>query len=210
MTSGTQENLWTAKQAYIMGVICLALGITVGFLARGPAAVQAGVPAVAAARAASRPAAPSLPDRSPSSSPMQAASAQAANPVLERLKADPKNFKLLVQAGEMFYHHGAYAEAAGYYQRALAVEDRFEVRNQYASALFYQGDADGALQQYAQVLRTHPGNDVALFNAGMVKLQAKNDPKGAVELWEKLLQSNPKHPQRQRVRQLIERAARQG
>ena len=137
---------------------------------------------------------------------MKAASAQAALPVLERLKSNPRNFKLLVEAGEMYYHHGTYAEAAAYYRRALAVQDNLAVRNQYASALFYQGDADAALRQYGKVLKASPTNDIALFNSGMIKFKAKNDAKGAIELWQKLLEAYPNHPQRERVHKMIEQA----
>jgi cytochrome c-type biogenesis protein CcmH/NrfG len=213
MTTTTPATSWTSKQAYLVILICLAAGLVVGFLMRGSAAVVSTTsPAVAAPVTAPvtapEPMAPPLTNPQPSSAEMKVASSRAATPVLEQLKADPKNFKLLIQAGEMYYHHGAYIEAAGYYQRALTVQDNLQVRNQYASALFYNDDADGALEQYAKVLNRDPSNDVALFNAGMVRFKAKKDSKGAVELWEKLLKANPSHPQRERVQKMIERASR--
>jgi len=48
----------------------------------------------------------------------------------DQLKKNPKDFTLLVQAGEMYYHHGAFTDAATYYKRALAVKDNPLVRNQ--------------------------------------------------------------------------------
>lgn len=208
MTSAATS--WTAKQAYVMAILCLLAGIVLGYLVHGPAvAAPEQNAAVARPPVASAPASVALPVSNQQAAPaeMEAAGTQAATPVLERLKSNPKDFKLLVTAGEMYYRHGDYADAAGYYVRALAVQDNFAVRNQYASALFYQGDADGALQQYAKVLKTHPTNDVALFNSGMIKFTAKRNAKGAIELWQKLLQAYPNHPQRDRVQKMIERAS---
>lgn len=201
---------WTAKQAYGMAILCLVVGIVLGYLVHGPvAAAPQQNAAVATSPVAPAPALIAPPESNPQpiSAEMKAASTQAATPVLERLRSNPKDFKLLVVAGEMYYHHGAYAEAARYYVRALAVQDNIAVRNQYASALFYQGDADGALRQYAKVLKTNPTNDVALFNSGMIKFTAKNDAKDAVEFWQKLLQAYPNHPQRDRVQKMIDRAS---
>lgn len=214
MASATEQPRWTATQAYAMAAICLGIGLVVGFLVRGPAGVaprNAGAdPMVSgAAMATTTPGVAAPPPSSPQSSAaeMKAASAQAASTVLERLKSDPKDFKLLVEAGEMYYHHAAYAEAAAYYERALAVQSNVAVRNQYASALYYQGDADRALQEYAKVLRSSPTNDIALFNSGMIKLTTKHDGKAAVAYWQKLLQAYPNHPQRERVQAMIERAS---
>ncbi len=53
----------------------------------------------------------------------------------------------------------------------------------------------------------HPGT---LFNLGIVKWQGKKDPKGAVVVWEKLLQTNQEYPQKDQVQMLIERAKMHG
>ena len=60
-----------------------------------------------------------------------------------------------------------------------------------ASCLFYQGDADGAINQLQQSLHYDPKDANSLFNLGMIRLQAKNDPGGAVTAWQQLLKLNP-------------------
>ena len=140
---------------------------------------------------------------------MKEASAKAAGTVLERLKSNPKNFELLVAAGEMYFNHKSYPEAAAYYERALDVKDQAAVRNRYASTLFYAGDADGALKQYAKVLEKDPRNDIALFNQGMIRLKAKNDRTGAIDSWTKLLAAFPNHPHRDQVQKMIDDASKQ-
>ena len=53
----------------------------------------------------------------------------------------------------------------------------------------------------------HPGT---LFNLGVVEWQGKKDPKTAVVIWEKLLQTNPDYAQKDQVQMLIERAKMHG
>lgn len=207
MSLDTQTNSWTAKQAYGLAIVCLLVGILAGYLAHTP---KSTLPGAAVAAPATESATPAVAlNANPSPEDMKTASSQAAMPVLERLKSDPKNFDLLIAAGEMYYHHRAFTEAGSYYERALAVKDDVAVRNQYASALFYEGKADAALEQYATVLKKSPTNDVALFNSGMIRLKSKNDAKGAIAFWEKLLKTSPNHPQRDQVKKMIEKASQQ-
>ena len=217
MNPNTSSNSWTVKQAAITAAFCFAVGIAIGYVAHGPNVARASAPVpVAVATPSEMPAmpapeamAPPISNPNPSPEQLKAASKQAAGSLEEQLKAKPKDFKLLVQAGEMYYHHGSFAEAASYYKRALDVEDNPLVRNQYASTLYYQGNADGALQQYGKVLAKNPKNEVALFNTGMIRLKAKKDPKGAIDSWQTLLKDYPNHPQKARVQSLIEQASKE-
>ena len=215
MESTSQSKVWTAKQATIVATFCFLIGLPIGYLANAPAVAKANAPApTALAMPAAQPAqpeaiAPPISSENVTPEQLQAASKQAAVPLEEQLKKNPKDFKLLVQAGEMYYHHGAYAEAGAYYKRALAVKDEVVVRNQYASTLFYQGDADGALQQYAKVLEKNPKNEIALFNTGMIRYKSKKDFDGAIKSWQTLLKDYPNHPQRDKVQSLIDKASKE-
>jgi tetratricopeptide (TPR) repeat protein len=72
-----------------------------------------------------------------------------------------------------------------------------------ASAEVYSGKPDAAIDNLNQALRLDPTFADALFNLGMVKWRAKGDNKGAIACWEKLLKTNPNHPNLDVVRQLI-------
>ena len=211
MDSKPQSTLWTVKQATITASICFVVGVAMGYIGHGPNVVRANAPApVAISTPAAAPGpeatAPPISNPNPSPEQLRAASKQAAMPLQEQLKKNPKDFTLLVQAGEMYYHHGAYADAASFYKRALEVKDNPAVRNQYASTLFYQGDADGALKQYSLVLDKDSKNEIALFNTGVIRLKSKNDAKGAIESWQTLLKDYPNHPKRAQVQSLIDQA----
>ena len=53
------------------------------------------------------------------------------------------------------------------------------MRTDMATAMWYSGDADGAIKQYEQSLKFQPTHAQTLFNMGIVKWQGKKDGKGA-------------------------------
>lgn len=132
---------------------------------------------------------------------------KAASEVLKQLKSDPDNFDLLRKAGNVYMYSRVFSGAISYYKRALAIHNDSGVRNNYANALFYSGDADAALQQYAEILKSNPSDDNALFNRGMVLWEGKNDPKDAIQSWEKLLKIYPNHPRKAHIEEMIEHAS---
>lgn len=183
---------WRTPQVYAMAAICLAIGLILGYLFRGSASApvptsQAQLPA-AATSADSHPQVPSLED-------MKHMADKKAEPLLSKLKSDPNNSDLLNQIGTLYKATHQFKEAAGYFQRAVDADPRnVAARTDLASCLFYEGDADGAIQQLQQSLRYDPKDANSLFNLGMIRLQAKHDPGGAVAAWQQLLKLNPKLP----------------
>ncbi len=115
-----------------------------------------------------------------------------AQPLLAKLKTDPKNSKLLIQVAGIYESTHQFKDAAGYYQKALqATPKDVVVRTEMASCLYYSGDVDGAISQLQQALQYDPKNPNSLFNLGMIKLQGKQDTQGALAAWHELLKSNP-------------------
>jgi tetratricopeptide (TPR) repeat protein len=70
--------------------------------------------------------------------------------------------------------------------------------------MWYSGDADGAIKQYEQSLKFQPTHAQTLFNMGIVKWQGKKDGKGAIQVWEELLATNPNYSERPKVKQLLD------
>ena len=115
-----------------------------------------------------------------------------AQPLQEKLKKEPKNADLLAQIGHIYQSTHQFKDAAGYYERSLEINPKnVDIRNEAASCLYYNGDVDGALQQLDQSLKNDPKNANALFNLGMIRWRGKNDTKGAVTAWQRLLKANP-------------------
>ncbi|HUM07163.1 MAG TPA: tetratricopeptide repeat protein [Terriglobales bacterium] len=190
-TEASEQNAsagtWSAKQVYTMSVLCLVVGIAVGYLFRGS---QSTVPASDTKAAMAQKA--TAPSPMPSLADMKHMADTKAQPLLEKLKSDPNNTDVLFQVGNIYKATHQFKEAVTYYDRALQVAPKnVAIRTELASCMYYTGDVDGALGQLQQCLRDDPKDANSLFNLGLIKWQAKKDANGALASWHKLLQSNP-------------------
>jgi cytochrome c-type biogenesis protein CcmH/NrfG len=210
-TNGTPVKQWTVKQAAILAVLCLIVGIAGGWAIRGPQ--DSGVTGIGKARAvtpvngdASNPA-PNL------SNPVRLknmADAQAA-PVLDKLRSDPSNPALLASVGNIYYDAQQYPIAVDYYGRALKVRPSdAAIRTDMGTAFWYIGNADSAIAEFKKALIYSPNNPNTLYNLGLVESQGKKNNVDAVADWEKLLSANPNYEGKDRVNQMIAEAKKQG
>jgi cytochrome c-type biogenesis protein CcmH/NrfG len=207
---------FTTAQAYTLAVITLAIGIAMGYFARGSASTPANDTAQAAAPAAMGNTAMGAAQLPGIGSPQQQgvsveALNKAAEPLLTQLKQNPNDFDTLAKVGNLYYDGQAYPQAIEYYEKALAVQPgNPDVRTDLGTAYWYTGNADKAIASFNKALELRPTHPGTLFNLGIVEWQGKNDPKAAVKAWEKLLASNPDYPQKDQVQSLIERAKMHG
>ena len=146
-----------------MAVISLVVGLAIGYLFRGSQS-----PAVPAQPAASaQPAAPAggMGGQMPTLDQMKQMADTKAAPLLEKLKGDPNNKDLLIQAGNLYEATHQFKEAAAYYDKALQIDPKnVPIRTQMASCLYYNGDVDGAISQLQQALHYDPKDVNSLFN----------------------------------------------
>lgn len=193
------SGYWTSTQSYVLATITLVVGLTVGYLVRGsegPSASAANTTSTASGFTGSEgftqpKAAPEL-------------TAKAIEPLLNELKARPKDPQLLSRIGNTYYDNQEYPKAIEYYEKSLAIKpDDVNIRTDMGTAIWYTGDADRALKEYDRSLIYQPNHPNTLFNIGIVKWHGKKDTKGAFDAWNKLLQ-DPTYPDRQRVMQLIQ------
>jgi cytochrome c-type biogenesis protein CcmH/NrfG len=206
-TQPTAESAWQSKQVYAMAVICLIVGLAIGYMFRGSESTA--VPAQLRANAPLTAPAASLSGRGPSLEEMKQMADQKAAPLLEKLNSDPNNSRLLVQVGDIYKASHQFKEAVGYYDKALNVDPKnVPLRTEMASCMYYSGDIDGAIRQLQQTLRYDPKDANSLFNLGMIRWQGKQDAKGALAAWQELLKSNPQlsADRKARVQKLIAEA----
>jgi cytochrome c-type biogenesis protein CcmH/NrfG len=124
----------------------------------------------------------------------------------DKIKQNPKDFDSIVELGNMNFDQKNYDDAINMYKKALAVRpDALNVRTDMGTAMFYLNRYDDAIATFQEVLKTDPNNAQALFNLGVAMLHGKNDPKRALEYWQKLVETNPNHPQAEFVRQQIQK-----
>ena len=202
-TNSPTTGRWTNTQAVALAVVSLLVGTGGGYLIR-QSQLRSKAPTAAALSTPSATNAPSMP-----LSPAQlndVANTQAAAK-LEQLKADPTNTALLIDLGNIYYDSKQYPAAIDYYKRALVLQpDNASVRTDFATAIWYSGDADTAISEFNKALTYEPSKPDTLFNLGVVKWQGKHDGPGAIAVWQKLLQTNPSYENREAVLQLIAQA----
>ena len=189
-TQPSAESVWQAKQVYAMAVICLVVGLAIGYLFRGSQSPAAPVQPAANAQ----PSAPAgaMGGHRPGLEEMKQMADKKAAPLVEKLKGDPNNSDLLIQVGNIYKATHQFKEAAAYYDKALQVDPKnVGIRTEMASCLYYNGDVEGAISQLQQSLHDSPNDANSLFNLGMIKWQGKQDKQGALAAWQHLLKSNP-------------------
>ncbi len=185
---------WKAPQVYAMSSVCLVLGLLLGYLFRdsgsspGPVAqsvtAQPGFMHPASTGAVAQP--------TPTLARMKHMADKQAEPLLAKLKDDPKNASLLNQIGTIYRSTHQFKEAASYYEKALQIAPKnVAARTDMASCLYYEGDVDGALAQLQKSLQYEPKDANTLFNLGMIRWQGKKNATGAVAAWNELLRWNP-------------------
>ena len=201
-TNSTGSVSWTGTQAYVLAAFCLLIGVALGYLFRGSASTAAAQASAATSAQQESGFHPQQPDPN-----ARAALAQAAAPLLEAVNKDPNDFDSLVKLGNLFYDGQQFPNAIQYYERALAIHpDNPDVRTDMGTAYWYTGNTEKALAAMQTSLKYRPAHPQTLFNLGWVRWQGKQDPKGAIEAWQELLQANPDYPQRQQVEQYIAKA----
>jgi cytochrome c-type biogenesis protein CcmH/NrfG len=197
VTTGTSDAGWDPKQVYALAVVCLLIGLAVGYLFRGSRSPAAPVAATQSVVAPGAPAGMGVQNPMGANQPvtldqLKQMADKRAEPLLAKLKDDPKNADLLVQLGNTYYATHQFKEAADYYKRSLEVKPKdVVIRTQMASCLYYSGDVDGALQQLAQATNDDPKDANSLFNLGMIRWRDKKDANGALAAWAQLLKTNP-------------------
>jgi tetratricopeptide (TPR) repeat protein len=204
--NGPGAGQWTSTQAYVLSVICLLLGVAVGYLVRGSASSN-NTATEARAAATESLSSPGGGVQQPTVEQLRQMADTQAQPLLKQLESDPKNSVLLYQIGNLYYDAQQYPEAVKYYDNSLKIDPKAtDVRTDMATAYHLMGQPDRAIQEYDAVLKIDGKHANALFNEGMVKWQDKMDFSGAIALWKRLLEVHPDYAQRDRVEKLIAQA----
>jgi tetratricopeptide (TPR) repeat protein len=212
-----ETSIWKPGQTYTMAVLCLVIGLAIGYFLRGSASQPVRVAASETAAqsgmgaAAQDPHAAMGQQHKPSLDEMKQMADKQTAPLLEKLKADPNNPDLLNQIGTMYRATHQFETAINYYQKSLAINPKnVGARTDLASCMYYLGDVDGAIAQLNKSLTYDPKHAGTLMNLGIIKWKGKNDVDGAVAAWQKLLQTNPDFQNKEAIQHLIDQAKQSG
>ncbi len=122
----------------------------------------------------------------------------------DELKANPKNFEAMAEMGNIQFDQKNFKQAVDWYTRALDVRpDDINLRTDLGTAMFYDNRFDDAIAEFKKTLETNPAHPQALFNIGVALVHGKNDMQGALQYWEKLVETNPNYSQINIVKEQI-------
>lgn len=211
---------WTSTSAYGLSLICLLVGVTVGFLLRGSGAHPAAATTAAVAnqpgmRSSSN--AAQMPTGAaqgqgpgnmtqPGPDQLKQMADKKAAPLIAELDKDPNNTAKITQVGSYYFAAQQFETAAQYYERAVKIKPTADGFTKLSNAYAYNRTPDKAIAALNQALKIDPTFADALFNLGMLKWQVQGDVNGAIACWEKLLKAHPNHPHRAEVEQVIAKA----
>jgi len=128
------------------------------------------------------------------------------NDLTSKIKQNPKDFDSIVELANIDFDQRQYDDAINLYRKALEIRpDALNVRTDMGTAMFYLNRYDDAIATFKQSLVSNPNDAQTLFNLGVAMLHGKNDPQGALQYWDKLVETNPNHPQAQFVKEQIKK-----
>jgi cytochrome c-type biogenesis protein CcmH/NrfG len=186
---------WTNVQIYTAIAVVLVIGGIAGYLLHSPAPSESSPASAPSAATDLPPSVASTPDRMLDAE---------VKPLLQKLNTSPKDVPTLTELGNIYFDASQWTSAIGYYTRALNETPRNpDVRTDMGIAYYYTGDADRALKEFDQALRDDPRHAQTLFNVGVVKMNGKNDPRGAIAAWESLLKIDPTYQDRPKVESML-------
>jgi cytochrome c-type biogenesis protein CcmH/NrfG len=191
-----QSNLWSNLHAYVLSAVCLLLGLIIGYLLNPPKQSAASLPQAS-------PAAGVMQGGMPTPDQLRHMADKKAETILAALQKDPNNADLLSQAGSVYFRAQQFPVAVDYYERATKIKPSAEGLVSLANSYHYAGSDDRSIETLQRAVQLDPKSANALYNLGMLNWQVKNDPKAAVEAWERLLKTNPDHPRRAEVKGMI-------
>lgn len=199
-TAASSGKTWRSAQAYTLAMVSLALGIGVGYLGRGRIGASAPVQTGQSMSAPSSSAKNSGQPEMPSLEQLKHMADKQAEPLLDQLKTQPNNAAVLGEVAHIYVLAHQFKEAIPYYERSIKADPKnVGVRADFASCLFYSGEADKSIATLEEALRYDPRSAQALFNLGMIRWKAKGDSAGAIALWQRLLKTNPDLPDSRRL-----------
>ena len=198
--SGQQARFWSSGQTYTMAVICLLLGVVVGYLVHAPAVANSNVSSTSIAPP------PNSTATVPSAQDLKRMADKQVAPLLEELQKRPNDADLLTKIGTAYLAAQQFQSAQQYLAQAAAVKASPETLNELAFVQYSLGDVDKSIETLNHALKADPRNGKLLYNLGMFQWHGKSDPKAAIAAWQSFLKANPNDPKRSQVDHMIAQA----
>jgi Flp pilus assembly protein TadD len=186
-----------SRESLVFGVAGIFFGILVGWII-GSQQTPAPRPAPAAAAAEPRARGP----RQETAAPLDESRAATLKQSAER---DPKDTRVRIELGNLYFDSERFEEAARWYEAALKIDPRnVSASTDLGISYYYMNQADRALSQFERSLAIDPRHTKTLLNVGIVRAYGKDDLAGAVQAWERVVAIGPDSPEGRVARQALE------
>ncbi|MDI1243023.1 MAG: tetratricopeptide repeat protein [bacterium] len=171
----------------IIGVVCLAIGLAVGFYAANSLNRDQALATVAAPAAAG----PNAASVTVPASGMQA----DVTTTLTAADSDPQNFAAQMKAGDMYAQIGRFEKAVEYYKRGVVINpSNFQANVVLGNALFDSQQFEEAEAYYSKALQINPNDANARTDLGTTYVERpKPDYQRAIEEFQRARQADPNH-----------------
>jgi tetratricopeptide (TPR) repeat protein len=187
-----------SKESVIFGIAGVFFGILVGWML-GTQQASTTAASAAPAQAVSPAGGAGQGQTAPPFDENRAATLRAA------IDKDQSDAASRVQLADLYFDAERFAEAAKWYEEALAVDPKnVNASTDLGIAYYYMNQADRALAQFERSLAIDPKHTKTLLNIGIVKAFGKQDLDGASQAWERLLEIAPNSPEAGMARQALQ------
>lgn len=196
------------SESVVIGVAGVIFGVLVGWMLgaqqagrspSSPVAASAPAPAEAPAQGASAP--PQGGARTPAAlDPARVQELEA------RATAVPKDAAPRKELGNLYFDADRFADAARWYEAALAIEPNDpDTSTDLGICYYYLDQAPRAIRQFEASLAANPRHTKTLLNLGIVRAFGTQDLKGAADAWQQVVAIAPADsPEARAARQALE------
>ncbi len=152
--------------------------------------------------AAMQPAGGAAPAAQTQAPPLDESRVQALRAAAEK---DPSDAESRVQLGNAYFDAERYGEAVTWYEAALGINPKDpNVSTDLGVAYYYLNQPERALEQFDRSLAVDPAHTKTLLNQGIVRAFGRQDLKGAVESWQRLVAVAPTSPEADAARRALQ------
>ena len=186
-----------SRDSVIFGIAGVFFGILVGWVIGSQ---QGGTPRPATPVAATAPT--SGQGQSAGATPLDESRAATLAQAAER---DPRDAKVRLDLGNLYFDAERFADAARWYEQALSIDPRnVDASTDLGIAYYYMNQPDRALQQFDRSLTIDPRHTKTLLNLGIVRAFGKDDLDGAAQAWQRVVEYAPDSAEGKRAKQALE------
>lgn len=184
------------RESVVFSIVGMFFGVLVGWMI-GTQQARPVAPASTAASAA--PAAAPPTSSSPQAPPLDT---QKASNLERTANGDPSNASVRIELADLYFDAERFDLAAPWYEAALKLDPKnVNASTDLGVCYYYLNQVDRALAQLDRSLAIDPKHSKTLLNQGIVRAFGKQDFKGAVEAWQKVIALSPGTPEAQQAKQ---------